>query len=174
MHIYYPPFSNCDVHLVSCLYVLADQSAAEVLTAVDHLVKQVSEDSLTLDEALSSDSISQLQVASVEWSRSLTGHRTAKLWLMYMTLVSILRTFIRAGRTGNWLLYLQALQQMLPYLAAAGHHNYTKSLVLYLTQMEKLQDTHPHVYSKFADGVFVLRRTESYWAGIYSDPSNKS
>ena len=40
---------------------------------------------------------------------------------MYMTLVSILRTFIRAGRTGNWLLYLQALQQMLPYLAAAGH-----------------------------------------------------
>ena len=66
---------------------------------------------------------------------------------MYMTLVSILRTFIRAGRTGNWLLYLQALQQMLPYLAAAGHHNYTKSLVLYLTQMEKLQDTHPHASS---------------------------
>ena len=97
MHIYHPSFSNCDVHLVSCLYVLADQSGAEVLTAVDHLVKQVSEDSLTLDEALSSDSISQLQVASVEWSRYLTGDRTAKLWLMYMTLVSILRAFIRAG-----------------------------------------------------------------------------
>ena len=88
---------------------------------------------------------------------------------MYMTLVSILRTFIRVGRTGNWLLYLQALQQMLPYLAAAGHHNYTKSLALYLTQMEKLQDTHPHVYSKFVDDFFVLRRTVSYWAGIYSD-----
>ena len=74
-----------------------------------------------------------------------------------------------SGRTGNWLLYLQALQQMLPYPAAAGHHNYTKSLVLYLTQMEKIQDTHHHVYSKFVDGLFVLRRTGSYWAGIYSD-----
>ena len=118
---------------------------------------------------MSFDFISQLQVASVEWSRSLTGHRTAKLWLMYMTLVSILCAFIRAGRSGNWLLYLQALQQMLPYIAAAGHHNYAKSLVLYLTQMEKLQSTHPHVYSKIVDGFFVLRRTKSYWAGIYSD-----
>ena len=35
--------------------------------------------------------------------------------------------------------------------------------------MEKLQDTHPHVHSKFIDGFFVLRRTENYWAGIYSD-----
>ena len=39
------------------MYVSADQSGAEVLTAVDHLIKQVSEDFLTLDKALSSDSI---------------------------------------------------------------------------------------------------------------------
>ena len=58
---------------------------------------------------------------------------------------------------------------MLPYLAASGHHNYTKSLVLYLNKMQKLQDTHPHVYHKFVDGFFVLRRTDNYWAGIYSD-----
>ena len=80
-------------------------------------------------------------------------HRTAKLLLMYMTMVSILRTFTRAGRTGNWLLYRQALQ---PYLASAGHHNYTKSLFLYLTQMKKLQDIHSRVYSKFVDGFFVF------------------
>ena len=58
---------------------------------------------------------------------------------------------------------------MLPFLAASGHKNYTKSFVLYLNKMEKLHDTHPHVYSKFVDGLFVLRRSENYWAGIYSD-----
>ena len=147
----------------------ADQRSAEVLTVVGHLVKQVSEDLLTLDEALSSDSLLQLKVTFTEWRGSLGEHRTANLWLMYMTLVAILRMFIRAGRTGNWLLYLQSLQQMLPYMAASGHNNYTKSLVLYLNKMEKLQDTHPHVYSKFVDGFFVLRRTDNYWAGIYSD-----
>ena len=83
---------------------------------------------------------------------------------MYTTLVSILRTFIRAGRTGNWL-----LPYLFPYLAAAGHHNYTKFLVLYLTQMEKLQYTNPYVYIKFVDDFFVLRRAESCRARIYSD-----
>ena len=66
-------------------------------------------------------------------------------------------------------MYLQALKQMLPYLAASGHHNYTKSLVLYLQKMEKLPHTHPEVYRKFIDGLFVLRRTENYWARIYTD-----
>lgn len=124
---------------------------------------------MNLEEALLSDSISQLKVAKAEWCESLNEHRTAKLWLMYMTLVAILRAFIRSGRTGNWRLYLQSLKEMLPFLAASGHWNYTKSLVLYLNKMEKLQDTHPHVYSKFVDGFFVLRRSDSYWAGIYSD-----
>ena len=147
----------------------ADHNGTELLTVVDCLIRQVSEETLTLDDALSSDSLTQVKVAATEWRTSLSEHRTAKLWLMYMSLVSILRSFIRAGRTGNWQLYLQALQQMLPYLAASGHHNYTKSLVLYLNKMQKLEDTHPHVYSKFVDGLFVQRRSGNYWAGIYSD-----
>ena len=31
----------------------------------------------------------------------------------------------RSARTGNWLLYLESLHEMLPYLAASGHNNYT-------------------------------------------------
>jgi uncharacterized membrane protein YjjP (DUF1212 family) len=38
-------------------YLSAPETNAEVLTAVDHLVKQVSEENMTLDEALKSDSI---------------------------------------------------------------------------------------------------------------------
>jgi len=59
---------------------------------------------------------------------------------------------------------------MLPYLAAAGHNNYVKSLVLFLNKMEKLQNTHPNVYRHFVkDGLFVIRRTDNYWAGIFPD-----
>ena len=147
----------------------AHQNSVEVLEEIHCLVKQVFEHTIPLDEALSSTAVSKLRLASTAWQESLIEHRTAKLWFMYMSLVAILRTFIRAGRTGNWALYLQALQQMLPYLAASGHHNYTKSIVLYLHKMKKLQDTHPHVYNQFINGFFVVRRTDSYWAGIYSD-----
>ena len=50
--------------------------------------------------------------------------RTATLWLQYMDMIDILRMFIKAERTGNWRLHLQALSEMLPYLAASWHNLY--------------------------------------------------
>jgi hypothetical protein len=58
---------------------------------------------------------------------------------------------------------------MLPYLAASGHKDDVKSLMLYLQIMEKLDETHPAVYAKFMEGLFVLWRSDRYWTGIFSD-----
>jgi hypothetical protein len=74
---------------------------------------------------------------------SIKDHRSAKLWLQYMEMVSLLRTFIKAERTGNWLLHLQTVQKMLPYFAAAGHNHYSKSAYIYLQMMKDLPQTHP-------------------------------
>ena len=101
---------------------------------------------MRIDDAISPEVITKLQSAMEKWSTSLDNYRTAKLWLLYMHLVEILRAFILSARTGNWKMYLQSLHEMLPYLAASGHNNYVKSLTLYLTYMEKLEDIHPHVY----------------------------
>ena len=54
----------------------------------------------------------------------MSSYRTAKIWIMYVDLVSILRSLIESARSGNLKLYLQSLHQMLPYLAATGHNNY--------------------------------------------------
>ncbi len=54
------------------------------------------------------------------------------LWVQYVNMVDILRKFIRAERTGNLALHLQAIQDMLPYLAASGHNLYTKCARVYL------------------------------------------
>ena len=57
----------------------AAESSVELLSEVDHLAKQVSEGNITLDQALSSDSIWALKTASTEWRQSLQQHRTAQL-----------------------------------------------------------------------------------------------
>ena len=44
---------------------------------------------------------------------------TGKLWIQYMVMIDLLKTFIRSQRTGDFQLYLKCLQEMLPYLAAA-------------------------------------------------------
>jgi len=54
-------------------------------------------------------------------------------------------------------------------IVASGHNNYAKSLVLYLEKMDTLEETHPAVYAKFLEGLFVLRRSDKYWSGISSD-----
>ena len=60
---------------------------------------------------------------------------------MFMEMLDILRKFIRAERSGNWILHIQKASEMLPFLAAAGHNNYTKSIQQYVQEMELLNDT---------------------------------
>lgn len=91
---------------------------------------------------------------------------TGALWLQYMEMVNILRTFIKAERTANWKLHLQAVSEMLPYLASLGHNLYIKCTRLYLQSMSNLRDDHPAVCRDFVYGLHVVRRSDRLWAGL--------
>ncbi|WAR19746.1 hypothetical protein MAR_001584 [Mya arenaria] len=69
-------------------------------------------------------------------------------------------------RTGDWLLHLQSLLEMLLFFAATGHNAYAKSTYIYLNKMLDLPTTHPQVYRK---GMHVIRRSDRYWAGLSTD-----
>ena len=58
---------------------------------------------------------------------------------------------------------------MLPYLAAAGHNLYTKSINVYLQRLAQLPVQHPEVQQHFENGFHVVRRTDRYWAGLSTD-----
>lgn len=58
---------------------------------------------------------------------------------------------------------------MHPYLAAAGHNNYAKSLSLFLPKMLDLERTHPEVHKSFIAGLFPVRRSDGVWSGIFTD-----
>ena len=84
-------------------------------------------------------------------------------------MVDILRMFIRTERTGNWMLHVQAIYEMLLYLAAAGHNLYTECAYIYCQLMQDLQRTHPDVHSRFMEGFHVARRSHRFWAGLSTD-----
>ena len=86
-----------------------------------------------------------------------------------MSTVDILKRFLKAERTGNWLLHLSIVHEMLPYLAAAVHNSYTKSAYLYLQLMNQLEETHPEIFKSFTGGHHVVRRSNRFWAGISPD-----
>ena len=96
-----------------------------------------------------------------------TSSPTSKLWLENLVKpVFIMMVFVRAEREGEWPLHLWALQQMLPYFFAAGHHQYARYGTYYLYSMEKL---HGDVFEQFMKGEHVMRHKEGLWNGIWSD-----
>ena len=52
--------------------------------------------------------------------------RTASLWFSYLHYVDLLKQFILAERTLNWLLHFQVTYDILNLFAASGHLNYAK------------------------------------------------
>ena len=126
-------------------------------------------DSSMAEQLLMSEAIKQISARITDTKESLSNKRTASLWLQYLQMIGILQKFIKAERTGNWQLHLQAVCEMLPFLAAAGHNLYAKSAYLYLQHMAELEHVHPEVHSKFLVGHHVIRRSDRYWAGLSSD-----
>lgn len=110
------------------------------------LYEKLMQGSMTADQVCQADVMTRIDNSSQRNAKSMKSSRTSTLWLQYMDMIDILRRYIRAERTGNWEFHLQAVSEMLPYLAASRHNHHTKYAWVYLQQMSNMQDEHPDVY----------------------------
>lgn len=112
-----------------------------------------------------------IKVKFMETLRNFSGKsETAKLWIQYVQMVSLLKMFIEAEKSGNWQLHLDTVQKMLPFFHASGHFLYAKSAHLYLQDMYNLKERMDEAeYEQFVNGGFTIRRTDKFWSGIWSD-----
>lgn len=95
---------------------------------------------------------------------------TAKLWIQYLKMVTLVRRFIEAERTGNWELHLAVVKMMMPYFISTGHLHYSKACYIYLQLMATLpQRMDPEEYKKFANGYCTVRRTNKFCTGTWTD-----
>ena len=70
---------------------------------------------------------------------------------------------------GKLSLYLKTLKEMFPYFAAVGHILNAMSVHLHLQSMTNLKKHNPALYATFQDGLFVIRRSDHFWAGFAPD-----
>jgi len=84
---------------------------------------------------------------------------TEQLWVQYFKMVSLMKEYIHAERSGDFNAYLECVRRMIPYFHAAGHFPYAKSCHLYIQDMEKLHEKlSPEEYHKFVnDSYFTMR-----------------
>lgn len=81
-----------------------------------------------------------------------------KVMRQYMRMVMEMLQFIRAVRTGDWTLHLQALQTFAKYFFAHDRLNYSRMIPLYLADMESLQRSDPEIYAEFLSGNWVVNK----------------
>lgn len=96
---------------------------------------------------------------------------TAKLWVQYFNMVTLLKKFIEAERTGDWEKHLYTIKLMIPYFHASGHFPYSKSCQVYLQSVAKLKEKMSITeYNKFVtNGFFTIRRKDKYFSGTWTD-----
>ena len=97
--------------------------------------------------------------------------RTAKLWVQYFRMTTLIRLFIKAERMGDWNLHVITVGKILPFFHAAGHFFNAKSAHLYLQDMLTLEEKmDPAEYQRFtSQGDFAVRHSDKLFAGIWSD-----
>ena len=114
--------SNCDDNNGLMLF---NEGTVEVL---QKLYESLEKQDVTLDEVRNNSVISSIDVIVGNLKFVQDVSRTGKLWLQFMDFVSIIRMFICAERTGNFELHISSSEQMLPYLAVAGHDKHTVAI----------------------------------------------
>ena len=90
-------------------------------------------------------------------------------WCDYASMVQLLLEFIKAERTGDWPLHLSATAGMVPYFFAMDRPNYSRWLVVYLSDMNQLPETHPEVHSEFMSGNHAISRSNQPFAQVWTD-----
>ena len=85
---------------------------------------------------------------------------TQKFWMMYVCLVEKFMIFNRACRTNDIILFIYALEQIIPVLFAGNRPNYSRWMVRYHLNLLNAENTHPGVMNMLKDGAFSVRRTK--------------
>ena len=126
---------------------------------------------MTMDaeEVANGEAIARIQAIRDGHVETLAKDPTASLWIQYFDIIRIFRKFIRAERFCNCYLHLEAVSEMLSYLAASDHSMYAKSVSIYLSSIANLPNEHHVVHQHFVEGLHVARRSDRARAGLSTD-----
>lgn len=159
--------------LKSHIITLATEKNEIPLSEIEAIYNKVMKDDISEEEISQLTQIDQMK--RIDMAMKLfadeikKSSRTAKLWLQYIDYVDLVKEFIYAERTSDWLLHLQTVKKMANLFAATGHINYARCSRLYVQKMMELPEEHPWLYQQFINGNHAIRRSKRFWAGLWSD-----
>ena len=90
-------------------------------------------------------------------------------WLKTLSLELLLLRYIRSLREGNFQLYMESLMQIMPWMFALDHTNYSRWLPVHIRDMATLTEKHPDIAAEFKSGNFVVHKTCNKFSAMALD-----
>ena len=104
---------------------------------------------------------SESPVNFIEWCSSMNSQDNPQFyyWSTVLELELLLNMYVQSLREGNFDLYIDVLNQLVPWLFALDHVHYACWLPVHIQDMVALKTMHPSVYDEFQNGNFVVQRS---------------
>lgn len=96
-----------------------------------------------------------------------------KYWSLVLELELLVLQFVRSLREADFLLYVQCLGQLVPWMFAMDHTNYARWLPIHIKDMVQLQERVPSVHQEFLQGNFVVQKSNHVFSNIAIDQAHE-
>ena len=100
-------------------------------------------------------------------------HPQFKYWYTTLDLQLIMLRFVFSIRTGDFTLYVKVLQEMVVWLFALDHTNYSRWLPVHIRDMIMLEKMHPSIYKEFIEGHFAVHKSSNIFSLIAIDQAHE-
>jgi hypothetical protein len=96
-----------------------------------------------------------------------------KYWSITLKMELILLQFVKAIRSADFNMYVNALQLIAPWMFSLDHYNYARWLPVHIYSMATLEDIHPDVYEQFTYGFFTAQKSNRKFSHIGLDHNHE-
>ena len=84
-----------------------------------------------------------------------------RFWQSFLSMMENLLSILYATRTGNWKLYVESINMLLPWTFAFDRHNCACYLMFHYIEMINLEENHPSIYQEFMKGNFSVQVSDN-------------
>ena len=96
-----------------------------------------------------------------------------KFWSIILKLELEIMIYVRSLREGDFMLYIDALTNIVTWFFALGHANYARWIPVHLRDMVALEDKHPDVFAEFMARNFTVKKTTHEFAALAIDQAHE-
>ena len=95
---------------------------------------------------------------------------TVTFWFTVIKLETLLFTFVRSVRESNFDLFVQCLEEILPWMCVLDHTNYTRWLPVFIMDMKHLP---MDVLTEFMKGNFTVKNSVRQFSALGTDQAHE-